>query len=238
MKLKAYLLVDDNRAFADNVAEILRDEGAHVTVATNGVEALAAVKTRKFDALVTDMRMPLMTGAVLVHEIRQVDPGLPAVVISAYTREGDLADARHEGVLAVLPKPVPIVTLLAILRVARRDSLVALIDDDAELCDNLSEALRAKGFTALTARSALEAERLGSLRPFAALVDLRLPGSPHGEVLTALRARFPKLPLVVMTGFPESLPPARAPAGLFAKPFDTDKLLGELDRMHALGAQK
>src|SRR5213082_536696 len=140
--MRKYLVVDDNRAFAENVAEILRDEGADVTIADGGLQALELAQRSRFDALVTDMRMPVMSGARLVHEIRGVDPGLPAIVITAYTGENDLLAAREEGLLAVLPKPAPLDRLVELLRTARRDGLVAVIEDDSALADNLTEALR------------------------------------------------------------------------------------------------
>lgn len=227
------LLVDDNRAFAENLAEILRDDGAEVTVCHSGLDALELVKKSRFDVLITDMRMPVMNGAVLVHEVRRVDNDLPAIVVSAYTGESDLADARNEGLLTVLPKPVPIAQLTALTKVARRGGLVVVVDDDAALADNLSEVLRAQGFTALTAGSALEAERLGSVRPFAAIVDLRLPDAPRGEVLQRLTHKFPGLELIVITGFPEAMPALDRPRAMFEKPFDTKQLLAELERLYA-----
>jgi DNA-binding NtrC family response regulator len=229
--MRRYLLVDDNKAFAENLAEILRDEGAEVSVALSGAEALALVKQQRFDAMVTDMRMPVMSGAALVHEVRRADPDLPAIVVTAYTGESDLSDARHQGVLAVLPKPVPLPQLTALLTRARRGGVVALVEDDEALADNLSEALRQRGFTALTARSALEAERLGGVRPFAALIDLRLPDAPRGEAMVQLAAKHPGLPLLVMTGHPDALPPVKH-QGIFVKPFDTERLLDSLEALH------
>ena len=95
--MRRYLLVDDNLAFAENLAEILRDGGAEVNVAGSGTQALELARATKFDALVTDMRMPVMSGARLVHEIRRVDPGVPVIVVTAYTGENDLVAAREEG---------------------------------------------------------------------------------------------------------------------------------------------
>ncbi len=230
--VRRVLLVDDNKAFAENIAEILRDGGAEVSVANEGPRALELARQGRFDLLITDMRMPVMSGAALVHEIRRVDPGLAAVVVTAYTGESDLADARSEGVLAVLPKPVPIPQLEQFVATARRDGLVALVEDDPGLADNLSEALREKGFTALTARSALEAERLGGVRPFMALVDLKLPDAPRGEIIARLRALHPGLPMVIVTGHPDSMPAGEKPDHVFLKPFDTAKLLGQLEALH------
>jgi len=228
--MKKYLLVDDNLAFAENVAEILRDGGAEVTVAEGGVKALELARQTRFDALVTDMRMPVMNGAKLVHEIRSVDPGLPAIVITAYTGEADLLAAREEGLLAVLPKPVPIEKLIALLATARRNGLVALVEDDSALADNLTEALRDRGFSAVTARSVSEAKRLGGVKPFVALVDLRVPGGPDGAALHRLLERIPELPVLVMSAHPDAIAHSSWPV-TFQKPFKTDELLAAVEKL-------
>ena len=228
--MKKYLLVDDNRAFAENLAEILRDRGSDVTIAGSGQEALELARKTRFDALVTDMRMPVMSGARLVHEIRHVDPGLPAVVVTAYTGERDLLAARDEGLLAILPKPAPLGRLVELLGAARRDGLVALVEDDPAFADNLAEALRDRGFSAVTARSVSETERLGGLRPFAALVDLRIPGGPDGTALARLMERFPKLPVLVMSAHAEALALApRVPC--LSKPVNTGALLKLVEQL-------
>jgi DNA-binding NtrC family response regulator len=229
--MAAYLIVDDNRAFAENLAEILTDAGCEVTVAADATEALDQVKARKFDALLTDMRMPAMSGAQLVHEVRRVDPGLPALVVTAYSENEELRVAQTEGLLAVLSKPLAIPLLMALLESARRDGLVVMVEDDAAYADNLAQILRAHGYTAVLAASLLETERLGQLKPFAAIVDLRVPQGPDGEAMRRLAAQFPGMPLLVATG--HDLQPPLPPHRLFRKPFDPADLLSELDRLYA-----
>lgn len=228
--MKSFLLVDDNLAFAENVAEILRDAGHEVTIATSGEAALRAAREQKFDALVTDMRMPVMSGAAVVHEIRRGDPELPAIVVTAYTGEDDLLAARNEGLLAVLPKPVPVERLLELLEQARRGALVALVEDDAALADNLCEALRDHGFSAVAAHSIADAERFGEMRPFVALVDRRVPGGPDGHAMHVITRRFPNLPQIVITAYAEGM--TESGAAVFAKPFDTASLLRAIERMY------
>ncbi|WP_164019695.1 response regulator [Pyxidicoccus trucidator] len=235
--MRQYLLLDDNRAFAENLAEILRDEGNQATVVTSGDEALRLARTTRFDALLTDMRMPGMSGADAVHHLRRVDPGLAAVVITAYPREDDLETARREGLFAVLPKPVPIPTLVGLLSCARRDGLVVLVEDDPALSDNLTELLRSRGFSCVTAASVLDAERIACMEPFAALVDLRVPGGPDGEALRRLRARFPHLPIFIMTAYPD-VAPMEGASGVFSKPFDSGVLLQALETVHASRASR
>ena len=227
--MRRYLLVDDNAAFAENLAEIVRDAGDEAVVAPGGRAALLLAQETRFDALLTDMRMPVMSGAQLVHEMRRLDPGLPAIVITAYTGEVDLQAAREEGLLAVLPKPAPIVRLLELLALARRDGLVALVGDDVGLADNLTEALRDRGFSVVTVASVTETARLGQVKLFAALVDLRVPGGPDGEAMRGLSRSFPGLPIHVITARPQAT--GLAPhAGVFNKPFETAALLAALER--------
>jgi CheY-like chemotaxis protein len=229
--MRQYLIVDDNRAFAENVGEIVRDLGDEVAIAESGAEALALAKRRRFDCLVTDMKMPFMGGAQLVHEIRRLDPGLPAIVVTAHVGDNELEAARREGLLAVLSKPMPIGRMLELVATARRDGLAVIVEDDVHFSDNLSESLRTRGFAAVTAASLLETERLGPVRPFVALVDLRVPGGPHGAAMETLATKFPGLPLLVVTGYHD--PPPVPYEALFAKPFDTGQLLAKIEQLHA-----
>jgi CheY-like chemotaxis protein len=231
--MRTYLLVDDNAAFAENLAEIIEDAGDQAVLAESGARALELVAGRRFDALISDMRMPAMSGAQLVHQVRQIDAGLPAIVVTAYTADNELEAARKEGLLAVLPKPVPLARLVELLRSARRDGLVALVEDDVDLADNLTEALRGRGFAAVTASSVLETERLGQVAPFTALVDLRVPGGSDGEAMRRLSERFPGLPLLVITAYAKTAPPIEH-RQLFEKPFDTRELLAVIERLHAV----
>ena len=229
--MRRYLLVDDNLEFAENLAEILADDGAECTVVAGGPQALQEARSTRFDAVVTDMRMPVMSGAKLVHEIRAIDPGLPAIVVSAYTGEDDLTAARKEGLLAVLSKPVPIPRLRELLRGARRSALVAVVEDDPALADNLAEALRDRGFSSVMAHSVAETVRLDEVKPFAALVDIRVKGGPDGEALRTLLRRIPALPILVMTAFLESRQIASAMT-VFEKPFATAQVLQAIEELH------
>ncbi len=228
--MRTYLVVDDNRDFAENLAEILRDRGDDVVIAEGGPEAVACARERRFDAVLTDMRMPLMGGAEVVHEVRRSDPGVPAMVVTAHVGDDALEAARREGLLAVLSKPIDVPRLLELLGSARRDGLVAVIEDDVRMSDNLCEALRSRGFAAVTASSVTETERLGPVRPFCALVDLRLPGGPDGEAMRRRGAKYPGLPMIVVSALTDAPPVPHE--GWFSKPFDTRALLAAVERLH------
>lgn len=229
--MRSYLIVDDNRAMAENVAEIVSGNGDQAVVAASGQEALDWIGRRSFDALLTDVRMPDMDGVDLIEEARRRDPALPVVLFTAYTHDDRLRRVKDQAPLAVLPKPVPIQPLLELLSRARRNGLLVLLEDDADLSDNFAEALRHEGFGAVTLHSLEEAETFEGLRPFAALVDLRIPGGPDGEGLRRLAARYPSLPVVVMTGHPDAAIPGAA-RRLFVKPAKVAEVIAALDEIH------
>ena len=122
---RRYLVVDDNLAFAENLAEILREQGHAASIAGSADEALVLVRAQQFDALITDMRMPKQGGAAFLQEARRADPELPAIVVSAWTDEEDLRAATASGLLAILPKPVPMERLLELLSTANRNAPAA-----------------------------------------------------------------------------------------------------------------
>jgi CheY-like chemotaxis protein len=227
-----YLVVDDNAAFAENLAEIIADTGHEAVVADSGARALELAASTRFDALVSDMRMPCMSGAELVIRVRQLDPGLPAIIVSAYSCDNDLDRAQHSGLLAVLSKPVPVARLLTLLGGARRNGLVVLIDDNEDLLESLAESLRMAGFSLVTARNVLETESLGDVQPFAAVVDLRVAGGPDGEALRRVALRFPALPLLGMTAHVDLAPPLPV-AAIFIKPFETSDVIARLEELHS-----
>lgn len=124
--MRKFLIVDDNVALAENLAEIIADaDMGEVVLADSGVRALGLAAGTQFDALVSDVRMPDMSGLELCLRMRLVDPGLPAVLMTALSAGDESLSARQDGILCILPKPVPIACLLDLLSHAtRRDGAV------------------------------------------------------------------------------------------------------------------
>jgi two-component system, response regulator PdtaR len=233
--VRSYLIVDDNRDLAENLAEIIRDGGDEALVASSGAEALELLARRRFDALLTDMRMPAMDGAELVQRARQADPGVPAIVITAFSKDSGIRAAQNQAPLAVLPKPVPVPQLLHLLAVAKRNGRILIVEDDPQLAENLAEILQDHGFSVLRLAAPGEIDGLGPEAPLLAIVDWRLPGAPDGEAVRRLTERFPRLPLVVVTAHSDVLPPAGA-ARFFLKPFETGRLVTTIEDLHRVRA--
>ena len=227
---RPYLVVDDNAEFAENVAEILTDAGAEVFTASDAGTALAQMRRTRFDGVVTDMRMPGVSGAELMRQLRAIDPGVPVVLLSAWAQDAQVEAARHMGLLAFLSKASGTPHLIELMEHARRDASVVVIDDDRALVDNLSEALANRGFTVCAASSLEELEELEAItvKPIAALVDVRMPGSIDGAALVRVKELFPGTPTLVVTAAREY---QREGEEIFRKPFDTAKLVARLEAL-------
>ncbi|CAO3433063.1 hypothetical protein [Azospirillum doebereinerae] len=99
------ILADDEDLVAMTIALMLEDYGFRVTVTRNGQEALHADGEDPASLLLTDMRMPVMDGTVLVKLMRQRHPRLPIVVMTGYS---EAIPDEEAGRLSVLRKPFPL----------------------------------------------------------------------------------------------------------------------------------
>ena|SRR6188768_1705555 len=111
------LVVDDNQDLAENIAEILGLRGYAASIATSGEEALHQAVAAGVILLVTDFRLPGMSGAELVLRLREKRQDLRAIVMSAYTDDLTIAAARSAGA-DFLPKPVDLGALARLLSAA------------------------------------------------------------------------------------------------------------------------
>jgi CheY-like chemotaxis protein len=109
---KQVLLVDDCVDALVPMAMLLELSGAEVATAENGLEALARMETKTFDVLVSDLRMPGMTGLELIHAVRTRTAGQQPVAIacSGYTAV-PTRDVLAAGFDAMLLKPLAFETL-------------------------------------------------------------------------------------------------------------------------------
>jgi PAS domain S-box-containing protein len=111
------LFVDDEADVVSIATHALTLLGYRPTTFTQPVEALAAFRRdpSAFDAVVSDLTMPGMSGADLIAEIRSKRPDLPALVMTGYLRGADAERIRALGVTSFLEKPFTLATLAGAL---------------------------------------------------------------------------------------------------------------------------
>jgi CheY-like chemotaxis protein len=109
------LIVDDNLELAENIAEILGFEGYTTLVSGSAEEALPNALSDEVEVVVTDFRLPGMTGPELIERVRQLGKQVHALVVSALTDEGTVR-AAHEAGARFLSKPVDLALLSQLMR--------------------------------------------------------------------------------------------------------------------------
>lgn len=114
----AVLVVDDDVDISTNLCDILSDIGYRTDMAHDGPSALHLLEERSFDLALLDFKMPGMDGASLLQEIRKLDPGLVAIMVTAYAGDEGIQQALDAGTWKVLSKPVDIPKLLQLLKQA------------------------------------------------------------------------------------------------------------------------
>ena len=107
------LVVDDEPDNLEVVAETLEFNGAEVTTASNGQEALELLKTFSANLILTDLSMPVMNGWVMRAQVKETPAlaGIPILALSAHAIAGDQERALEAGFDGYLTKPVNIHTL-------------------------------------------------------------------------------------------------------------------------------
>ena len=108
------LVVDDEPSILELLSRGLSSAEYEVDVASNGPLALECVNERVYDLLITDLRMPGMSGLNVIREARNADAKLPVIVITGYSSEANAIDAVNLGVSGYVTKPFKIHRVLEV----------------------------------------------------------------------------------------------------------------------------
>ncbi|MCG6534789.1 MAG: sigma-54 dependent transcriptional regulator, partial [Syntrophales bacterium LBB04] len=103
--MKQILIVDDDLSMRMALAESLQSCGFEVETAENGADALIKFQNGKFEAVVTDMRMPKMTGMDVLRGVKKISPQTPVILITAFGTVKTAVEAMKEGASEFIMKP-------------------------------------------------------------------------------------------------------------------------------------
>ncbi|WP_438503344.1 sigma-54-dependent transcriptional regulator [Corallococcus aberystwythensis] len=99
------LVVDDHVEMGRMLQEPLADAGWTVDLATGGQEALTLIRSRVYDAVLTDLRMEKVDGLDVLDAARQVDPELPVLLMTAFGGVESAVEAMRRGAYHYFTKP-------------------------------------------------------------------------------------------------------------------------------------
>jgi len=140
MPRERVLIVDDEANARTALAELLRDEGYVVEIAADGFKALPKLEELRPDVVVTDLKMPGLTGLELMEKIRERDPECVVIVMTAFGAVESAVQAMRQGAADYLTKPVNVEELSLVLK--REVERKRLRAEAGQLRERLSEKHR------------------------------------------------------------------------------------------------
>jgi len=105
MASERILIVDDEDGMRRLLSRVLTREGYETSAVGSGAEALRLVASERFDLVVTDIKMPEMDGLQLLAELKEYEPSLPIIVITAYGTIENAVQALRSGAYDYIAKP-------------------------------------------------------------------------------------------------------------------------------------
>jgi two-component system response regulator FlrC len=149
------LVVDDEPQMLIAINETLRRSGYCITTAGSGMEALCRLKEKYYQLVITDMRMPEVSGLELLRKVKSFAPQTPVILLTAYGTIQNAVDAMRDGAFDYLLKPFSSESLECVVRRAldsarRRDDKTsrAIITQDISFSRTLEQASQAAGSNA------------------------------------------------------------------------------------------
>jgi excisionase family DNA binding protein len=126
------LVVDDDDSVLRAVMGYLARGGYRVEGGQGGPAAVERLRAAHYDLLVTDLMMPGMNGLALIRRAREVQPGLPVVIVTGHSTEAMAIEALNMGVSGYLKKPVRSGALLSAVAKAlgASEAPAGTIDED------------------------------------------------------------------------------------------------------------
>jgi len=119
------LVVDDDNFFLQVLGDSLKEKGFEPTLASTGEEAERIFSGEEFDVVLSDVMMPGLSGIELLERIKERDPEIPVILITASERPEPAVEAMKKGAYDYITKPPDYDTLhRALLRAAEKYSLV------------------------------------------------------------------------------------------------------------------
>jgi len=137
------LIVDDETSQRELIGGFLKKQGHEVFLAGSGAEALGRLKDTRVDLVISDFKMPGMSGLELLRGVKAVNPEIPFILVTAYGTVETAVQTMKEGAADYITKPLDLEELL--LRIGRVSEQVRLQSAVRDLQAHLVERHRLEG---------------------------------------------------------------------------------------------
>lgn len=120
------LIIDDEKNIREGLAESMELEGYNPILAKDGKEGLERISRGDIDLVITDLRMPLVSGEEVLEQVNAQSPGLPVIVLTGHGSIDSAVDAMRNGAYDFLTKPLNLDRLALIVKRALQNRQLVL----------------------------------------------------------------------------------------------------------------
>lgn len=131
--MEKILIVDDEKHYPMIIGEVLSEEGYTPFTASSGMEALDILNTQPIDLVLSDVKMPGMSGIDLLEKAKQIKPDLPVIIMTAFGSVEKAVEAMHKGAYTFILKPFENEVLIA--HIAKALSMSKIVRENTRLKD-------------------------------------------------------------------------------------------------------
>ncbi|PLX71733.1 MAG: sigma-54-dependent Fis family transcriptional regulator [Denitrovibrio sp.] len=150
------LLIEDNTSLAKLIQMLLTSEEIDNSWAPNGFEGLKMLEDKDFDVLITDIRMPGMSGNEVLEKVSKSHPDLPVIIITAHGNIPDAVAAIRNGAYNYITKPF------------ENDDLLNSVNKAIEVCHMRRENIKLKNYL----RQSIAPKLVGKSEAFRKLIQM------------------------------------------------------------------
>jgi len=137
MAIERILVVDDEPLIRKLLREILKKEGYEISLAEDGVTALEQIKKKNFEMIITDIRMPGISGIKLLEMVNQISPSTLVVAITAHGSIENAVEAMKKGAYDYITKPITPQQIKLIIQKASQHK--NLLDENRYLREEINQ---------------------------------------------------------------------------------------------------
>jgi len=202
------LLVEDERSIRITLRDDLERAGHRVTALSDGAKALEVLEKRRFDCVITDIRLPGLGGMDLLKAVKNLSPSTEVIVITGYGTIEQTVEAMKAGAYDYIQKPFP--NEVVVERVARMDQLRVMGEELERLRSRLEGKDLSRRLVGRSRPMLLVLDQIGTLASSDATVLLEGESGTGKEVVArAIHALSPRAdrPFVAVScaALPENL---------------------------------
>jgi DNA-binding NtrC family response regulator len=235
VKKYSILVVDDDRDFAESLADALELVGHDVMLSFSGEEAIRTFSENDFDITFMDVKLPGKNGVESFFEMRRIKPDARVIMMTGYSVPQLLEQAVENGAWDIVHKPLEMQRVLKMVEKIKPCG-VLIADDDQDFLKNLQSILQSEGYAVHVAKDGSEVlSQLESRKVDVLVLDLRMPIMSGLDTYMKMKKAGLCVPTIIVTAYQSeeaetvSTLNSMCVYGVLNKPFDTRALFDAIE---------